>query len=409
MKTSAAGTGRTGLAAVDKRPFFEKALKYAADHALIDAARRETMVIDAAKGTVQVADYFGTSHLLAGLDSARKRIVTLVSLYLEYHYGADLTQAAQSLRDNSFLSHSRGGNKLLKTLHALPESSMFDGGGQSLKDFQDERTLAKPISCAAYRKEFDRRRANANSMAAARWFARGMSVPTVALESIDADAVIRTALLNRLEGSSGWPGLQEFAQRITVLHKRISKKSPDACKFPEALLVDVPEQHRAVAASIGRDIATQDLPYLADPKLALDAMVHMLEPRYFLRETGLEDIDEHDAIVSREWQQLTRGKEDPYSRLTLFVCLAAGIKPKTTLSLTEARALIRRVRQSGFDYTAVPMLINTSAPYSIRAALLTMWEDEFFPEAQTRLLDEADPKLTFALQFLSENCNIGKK
>lgn len=401
--------GSTRLATVDKRPFFEKVLTYGVGPELIDGARYATMITDAAKGTVQVADYFGTSHLFAGLDSARKRIVTLVSLYLEYQFDGDLAEAAQSLRDNSFLSHSRGGNDLLKKLHALPESAMFDVGGQSLKDFQDERTLAKPMTCAAYRKEFERRQANARSMAAARWFAQDMAVPIAALETIDAEAVLRTALLNRLEGSRGWPNLQEFAQRVTVLHGRLSNATTNAFKFSKALLVDVPQQHQSIAAAIGREIATQDLPYLANPSLALDAMVHTLEARYFLRETGIEDIDAHDAIVSKEWHQLTRGKEDPYSRLTLFVCLAAGIKPKTTLSVTEARALIRQVRQRGFDHAAVPSLINASAPYSVRAALLTMWEDDFFPEAQIRLLDEADPKMTFALQFLSENCNLGKK
>ena len=54
-------------------------------------------------------------------------------------------------------------------------------------------------------------------------------------------------------------------------------------------------------------------------------------------------------------------------------------------------------------------LIATSAPFAIRDDLLAMWEDEFFPEAQVRLLDASDEKTIFAMQFLSENCNIKKK
>jgi len=367
------------------------------------------MITDAAKGTVQVADYFGTSHLFDGLDSARKRIVTLVSLYLEHQFKSNVEDAAKSLRDNSFLSHSRGGNNLLKKLHALPESTMFDGGVQHLKDFQDERTLTKPMTYAVYRKEWERRQANASNMAAARWFAQEMGVPMAALETVDAEAVLRTALLNRLEGSRSWPNLQEFAQRVTVLRGRLSCGATKSFKFPKALLVDVPLQHQNIAAAVGRGIAAQDAPYLANSLMALDAAVHTLEARYFLRETGIEDIDAYEAVISKEWHQLTKGKEDPYSRLTLFVCLAAGVKPHANLSVSQARALIRKVRQHGFDHAAVPALIKTSAPYSVRAALLSMWEDEFFPEAKVRLLDEADPKLIFALQFLSENCNVEKK
>ena len=155
----------TRLATVDKRPYFEKALAFGVQQRLIDRLKCEAIIADGAKGTVQVADYFGTSHLFTALDNARRRIVHLVSLYLENQYGDDLSQAAHSLRDNSFLSHSRGGNDLLKTLHALPESAVFDGGikGQTLKEFQDERTLTKPISCSAYRKELQRRRQNAAS------------------------------------------------------------------------------------------------------------------------------------------------------------------------------------------------------------------------------------------------------
>jgi len=397
------------LATVDTRVFFEKVLAHGVQRGLVDDALREAMIGDAAKGTIQVADYFGTSHLFVGLDSARKRIVHLVSLYLEYQYGSDLADAVQSLRLNSFLSHSRGGNDLLKKLHALPESTMFDGSGQSLKEFQDERTLAKPMACAAYRKELKRRQANAVSLVAARWFAQDMGVPITALEFVDADVVIRTALLNRIGGNRSWPNQQEFAQRIDSFRGQRVAVPATVFKFSKALLDDVPEKFQVIALKVGKEIAAHDVPVIANQLLALDRVVHTLEARYFLRETGLEDMDAHEAVVSKEWHELTRGKEDPYSRLTLFVCLAAGVKPKTSLSATETRALIRRVRKQGFDRMVVPALIIASAPYAIRSALLTMWEEEFFPEAELRLMDDADDKLIYAMQFLTENCNIGKK
>ncbi|MFD2273300.1 hypothetical protein ACFS07_25590 [Undibacterium arcticum] len=85
-------------------------------HGIIDPAKCHAIISDGAKGTVQVADHFGTSHLYADLENARKRIVSLVSLYLEDSYGNDLEQAARSLQDNTLLFHSRSGNDMLKKI-----------------------------------------------------------------------------------------------------------------------------------------------------------------------------------------------------------------------------------------------------------------------------------------------------
>ena len=397
------------LATVDRRPYFEKALTHGVRLRLIDPIKCDTMISDGAKGTVQVAQYFGTSHLFASLDNARKRIVNLVSLYLEHACGDDLSKAAQSLQDNSFLSHSRGGNDLIKALHAMPESAVFDGGGhgQALKEFQDERTLAKPMSCTAYRKELARRDINRRMLDAARWFAQDMHVPMSALDAVAAEAVIRTALLRRLGRGSTCPNRAEFAALISTLRDGLA--GAGKLKFPKGLMAEVPLAHQQIANTIRREIDKQDAPLLADLTRPLDAVLHMLDARYFLRDTGLEDIDAFDAFVSKEWQKLTKGREDPFSRQTMLLCLAARVSPKTTLSVPQARALIKRVRTQGFDTGVVAGLINTSAPFSIRSDLLSMWEDEFFPEVLQRLLDPNDEKYIYAMQFLSENCNISKK
>lgn len=396
------------VATVDKRPYFEKALTYGVKHGQIDPIKCQAIISDGAKGTIQVAEYFGTSHLYTDLDNARKRIVHLVSLYLEDSSGGDLEKAAQSLRDNSFLSHSRGGNDMLKKLHAMPESTVFgDIKGQAIKDFQDERTLAKPLSHTAYRKELQRRHDSLTGMAAARWFAQDMSVPLSALDFIAADTVIRTALLLRLVDAEECPNRNAFAQLIDKL--RTKSLANGKLKIPKAMLDDVPEEHRAIANGIKREIEKHDAPLILDATVALDVVLNLFESRYFFRESGLEDIDQFDAFVSKEWHQLTKGKEDPYSRLTLFMCLAAGVKPKTTLTEVEARALIRRAREHGFDEDAVPALINASAPFEIKADLLGMWEEEFFPDAQERLLDDSDTSYSRALAFLKDNCNIKAK
>ena len=407
------------LATIDKRPYFEKALTYGVKHGLIDTLKCEAIATDGAKGTVQVAEYFGTSHLFGSLDNARKRIVHLISLYLENLYGDNLAEAARSLQDNSLLSHSRGGNELLKKLHAMPAFELFDDGKatQTLKEFQDECTLAKPMSFRDYRRKLTERERIAGVQDAARWFAREMRVPIASLDGTEPGQLIRTALLCRLGGFDGCPSRQEFAALLVALRntagvRQDAAQTPVAAprlKIPKILLENIPESHHRIADEIRREIERHDGTLMLDASRPLDEIMSILDLRYYLRETGMEDIDVYDAFVSQEWLELTKGKEDPYSRQTLLLCLAAGVKPKPAFSIAEARSLIRQVRQHGFNETVVPELISAAAPFSIRADLLSMWEDEFFPEAQTRLLDESDEKGLFAMQFLSENCNVKDK
>ncbi|MDB5800457.1 MAG: hypothetical protein JWL63_1396 [Rhodocyclales bacterium] len=405
---SDATNAQRNIAIVDKRPFFERVLCHGVQNGLIAPDVVDTMIADGAKGSVQIADYFGGSHLQTDLDNARRRMIHLVSLYLENSFGDDLTKAAESLRDNTFLSHSRGGNELLKQLHAMPESTLFgEGGGQPLKDFQDESTLAKPMSLAAYRNALKHRQANAATLAAARWFAQDMGVPHAQLDLTLADGVIRTAILMRMLKQQTCPTHQLFAQLLDRL--RAESQTSGKVKSPRTLLDGVPEEHSDVARSIKREIEKHDAPLILDPTQTLEAVLDVFESCYFLREDGLEDLSRHDSLVSKEWHRLTQGKEDPYSRLTLFMCLAAGVKPKTSLTETEARALIRKVQENGFDELVVPQLIQTSAPFEIKQALLTLWKEEFFPEAQKYMQDDSDWDGKEALRFLKDNCNVTTK
>jgi hypothetical protein len=396
------------LATVDRRPYFEKVLVYGADHGLIDPLKLAAIIIEGAKGTIQVAEYFGTSHLFSALDDARKRIVHLISLYLENRFGDDLRQAANSIQENSFLSHSRGGNELLKDLYAMPDSTIFDSNfiELSLKQFQEVRTLSKPMTALGYQRDLARRRRNATYLATARWFAARMNVPLAALEASAAESVIRIGVLQLYFNEAGCPTRHEFAALISSFRNQANTKRPLA--LTKTLLANVPSDSLIVADLVRKEIAKHDLPLLLNNTYALEEVLDQLEARYFLRETGLEDIDAFDAFVSKEWSQLTKGKEDPYSRLTLFVCLAAGVKPKNELSVTEGRALIKKVRKNGFDGYAVTNVIQASAPLSIRSDLLSMWDEEFFPELQLHLLDDFDTSYVQAMQFLTENCNIKK-
>ena len=168
----------------DARPFFEKTLAYGLQHGLISQAKLASIRTDAPKGMVQIARYFGTEFLRPELERARDRMVNLVSLYLEQTCGGDLQKAAESLRDNSFLSRSKGGSDMLKALIAMPQNSHFgmhEGGG-----FSDDQIplLAKwalrPLP--EYQAEFALRSQVAVVVDAAIWFANRLGLEESDLE-----------------------------------------------------------------------------------------------------------------------------------------------------------------------------------------------------------------------------------
>ncbi|MBW8457349.1 MAG: hypothetical protein K0M58_02730, partial [Thiobacillus sp.] len=73
----------TALATFDSRPFFDKALRYGVQQGLITPERLLGIQTDFSKGIVQIANFFGTAHLRPELELALRRMVNLVSLYLE--------------------------------------------------------------------------------------------------------------------------------------------------------------------------------------------------------------------------------------------------------------------------------------------------------------------------------------
>ena len=120
----------------DARPFFEKALQFGVQHGIIDQDKLDAICTDAPKGMVQIARYFGSEFLRPELEKARTRIVNLVSLYLESTCNGDLQLAAESLRDYSFMSRSKGGSDMLKALIVMPQNSHF--GMNERGGFTDE-------------------------------------------------------------------------------------------------------------------------------------------------------------------------------------------------------------------------------------------------------------------------------
>jgi hypothetical protein len=394
---------RQQLTLFDQRPFFERALQHGVYSAVIDRDKLASIVSDGAKGLLQIADFFGTRYLRPNIEEARTRMVNLVSLFLEENSGGDLDRAARSLRDHSFLSHSRGGSEMLKRLWAMPEDTSH---GILVKPPQKEFLADwSRRSLPAYRQALAERQGHQLAITTALWLAERLGVSAAELSTVAAESVVRSALLVHLNGTGplAIPTAGDLLQVVEAMRKRgVPGKGR---KLLAGLLQELPASCLPVAQRELQRIESEDLPRIADRSRPLARLLQELEPLYHLRDFGPEDAGQFDAAASADWRRITAGRTDDGSLLTLFVCLAADVPPQPVLSKAAARALIRKARRDGFKRLPVLGLIRALAPYAMQDDLETLWK-EFFPEAEAALLDAADTKLTEALDFLRENCNL---
>lgn len=406
------------LALYDDRPFFETALRHGVRFAIITRAKIEAIEAEAPKGLVQIADTFGSKYLRPEIETARKRIVNLASLYLLETSQGDLDIAAKLIRDNTFLSLSRGGSGLLKALHALPEYSLLGRERKTpVEEFLDVWSLKeKPQE---YRNLLAHRTNNALEIEAGLWFGRSMDLTQTELqeEDVEASAVVRTAILKRLIGEGDAPieNQIEFAMIVEALRAqaKVRTKSKKSAIFdaPSAramiLSGEIPGKFHEFALHVVDEILQRDLPLILDLKNSLDRLVFELKERYFICAHEIEDTSDYDALVSKEWSKLTKGKTDIDSLLTLFLCIATGVTAKTSLPEKTAKQIVKKIREHGLEVQKTIDWIKTTAPHEKQEGLLEDWQ-EFAEEAQTYLLDDWDTNYSGALRFLQENCHIEK-
>ncbi|HCZ16177.1 MAG TPA: hypothetical protein PL117_02625 [Accumulibacter sp.] len=394
---------RRQIAVFDDRPFFERALALGVRSGVLGDDSITSIRNDGAKGMVQIAEYFGTQYLRPNIEEARIRIVNLASLFLEESSAGDLERAARSLRDNTFLSHSRGGSELIKSLWAMPEDSSFGIlVRQSQRSFLADWSLK---SHAEYRQAREQRQAHQVTIAAALWFAERLGTPAAEISTVAVESLIRTAMLLYLSGSTtaALPNAAEFVDILATLRKKgIPGKGRK--RIAEAFK-SLPEPYQAVARRELKKVESEDLPRIVDPSQAMNRLIPELEPLYYLRDFGPEDASQFDAAVSADWQKITGGKIDDNSLLTIFLCLATDTPPKAALSKVAARNVIRKVRADGLQRQPVLVFIRAFAPYQLQQDLEALW-DELFPEVESALSDPSDTALDRALAFLKENCVV---
>jgi hypothetical protein len=390
----------------DARPFFEKALQYGVQNGIIDHPKLDAIRTDAPKGMVQIARYFGSEFLRPELEKARDRIVNLVSLYLESSTQGDLRQAAESLRDHSFLSRSKGGSDMLKALIVMPQNSHF--GMSERRSFGDDHIplLAKWSlrSLADYQAELAQRSQVALVVEAAIWLADelGMDEEELQEAGADAEAVIRTALLALAAGRKKMPDWTAFERLVLELRK----SKPSGKSFP-AMPKGLPRQFIDVVETVRQSVLV-DLPKIFDaaqpPRQLFDRTPSFIG-RYFWTEDGLNEVDHHDRMASDAWNKVTGGHTDEGSLLTLLLCVAAGSPPKTLLTATAAANLIRKIQKSGFQPELARQYIVEHAPVQYQQDYLQLWSG-FIDEAQATLLSDAVNAHKDALSLLRRECHV---
>lgn len=403
---------KNSVAIADHRPFFEKAVRYGLEHGLLSRDNLQKIEADAPKGIVQIADHFGTAYLRTDLETAVARMANLISLYLEDSTNGDLRAAALSLRDNTLLSHSRGGSEMLKRLHAMPGDTSLharqtDPAAQKL--FVNERSFAFPLSLNSYRAQVSQCQANQLRIDFARWLARRLNTPADEYENFSAEEVIRSAMLVLYVGPKTleMPSKTQFVKLIEALRKKSFKYKDSNL---DAFLRDAPEAFAALTRQSLQEFIASTLPRLKSADKSVDEILHAeAQGAFFVREVPEEDVVAYDKLVAREWVRITKGDaDDPAVLATIFLNVATGQPPKAAALLKEAKAIIQAFRTDGFDSNAVLAFIDAYAPFEQRDDLKAMWMQDLKPDAEIHLADN-DPQMpdTYmerALKYFKQNC-----
>jgi hypothetical protein len=392
----------------DARPFFEKALAYGVQHGLIDKAKLDSICMDAPKGMVQIARYFGTEFLRPELELAKDRMVNLVSLNLEHSSGGDLHNAAVALRDHSFLSRSKGGSDMLKALIAMPQSTHF--GMNERSGFRDEHipVLAKWSlrGLPDYQAELATRSRVAAVVDASLWLAQRLGVDEDTLEDAgkDAEAVIRTALLALACKRTEMPDWVTFEKLVVALRKKFGDQP---AKLKVSLPPDLPAEYAAAVEPLRQSVLDDATKWLSSavPARKLFDQTPAFMGRYFWLEDTLAEVVEFDRATSKRWTKATGGNDDESSLLTLFLCMAATSTPKTLLTEKAAATLVRKIRKTGVQPALARQFIESHAPVEHREDYLGLWNN-FIDDALPTLQSDHDYTFNDAIALLRRECNV---
>jgi hypothetical protein len=399
------------LATIDSRPFFVIALRYGVNQKIISLDRLHVIQDDLAKGIVQIANFFSTAHLRPELELALHRMVNLISLYLENISGGNLQNAAASLRDNTLLSHSKAGADMLKRLQAMPDNTQILGSSITPEDqraYLDEKTAAHSINQAEYLSQLTSRQENQNLIDFSFWLAKKMDVSRDSVE--EADSLIHSAMLVLFVDKAELkiPTPTTFVHLIESARHKKSKLNE--IRF-EAVLKEAPTEFENLARREMNRFIEKELPQIRAPGMTADKLLHGDSISHFFTLADLDgDSRKYDRLVAKEWDRVTHGDaDDPAVLATVFLLIATGLAPKASLLLREAKEIIQRFRQTGFNTQAVLNFIEQNAPEALRESLQKTWLDEIKTDAEDHLTDDnpdrPDSHMERAVEYLRTSCS----
>ena len=411
------------LAFYDSAPFFDRALKHAVQNKLIDQAKIDEMINDAATGTIQIAEYFGTTaHLRENLQQASVWMASLVSLHLENASNGDLQLAAQMIKEKSFRTLSRGGSQMLKALYALPEDDHFGALRFDTESDFLKRCLISHMTLAKYRQAMVMHSQFKLELGLANYLLKKMATPSRAFNDLHAPAkhVLRSAVLFMAYGAkkiatgklataklgagkAGFPDENALFEIFTAMRKEWSFLGDVSCS--KKFLEEIPEDYLPLALQTLTSIQQEDIPQIVSLSVPLASIFADLKVRqYFFLFDPMNDVSQFDKKLAEEWFVLTNGTEDDALLLSLFISAAAALKLKTSLTVTEVKKAVLNIRENGLLEKEVIKLIK-KAPHDEQEQLQSLWS-EFIEDASLYLLDESDENLSEAVAYLKDHCNI---
>ncbi len=399
----------TQLSTLDRRPYFEKALQYGLAQGILTSERFEIILADGAKGIVQIANFFGTAYLRQELETARDRLVTLLSLYLEAVSGGDLHAAAVSLREKSHRSHTKGGSDMLRALIDLPGDTLLERGRRKSPETQKPElnvwTYAEPLDFHAYTAKLREGRARQVEVEYAIWLlaAFGQGELDEPATQADAASVVSSAMLVLyVKGAPlRMPSRLDFVKLVVAL-QYAEAGAPRVRKF----LAAVPEPFGELARASYARFVEQTLPRIRG--CSADSLLHGGGSGiFFIRDDLGEDSRAYEKRVAGVWYRATSGQvDDDHVIATVLLLVATGFPPKARLLKREAREIIAVFRTKGFDSQAVLAYIETYAPIEHRQEFKKVWRDDLMPEADQALgdPDDSDRHMERATTYLQKTC-----
>ncbi|MDI1300167.1 hypothetical protein [Methylotenera sp.] len=408
------------VTAYDNAPFFEKALKHAVQNNFIDQVRLAELINDAATGSLQIAEYFDEStHLRQNLEVSMRRMVSLVSLYLEDTTDGELDKAAQLLKDKPFRALSRGGSQMLKALYSMPEDEHF---GSSRLDTEREflkKCLSKELSTAKYRQEFKDCERYKSQINLATLLVKKLGATVSELNDMHASTqhVIRTSLLSLAFGAKkAIASKTKFPDEATLYEIFTSMRKEWALlgdvTYSSKFIEDVPAEFQVNIKTTLQSIKNEDIPKIVNQSVSLESVLNDLKhSKYFYLHDQLNEVSRFDKALAADWFSLIGNTDasstnEDSSLLTLFLCVAAGVARKSTLKAFEAKKAVLNIRENGLLQNEVLNLIKT-APHDDINQLMSLWDD-FIDEASPYLLDSSDENLHEVMSYLTDRCNIQK-